>query len=120
MASSPTNFSKQIRLPSRDRRSSTTEVPPRHGRRSATVLEQVRFEGNSDDFIFDNEMLVQCHALGFRIAEITCPTSYFAEASSINFWRSVKYGLGCLRGSAQYFLHRVGVRRSIQFQPKAP
>jgi glycosyltransferase involved in cell wall biosynthesis len=84
------------------------------------VLEQVRFEGNSDDFIFDNEMLVQCHALGFRIAEITCPTSYFAEASSINFWRSVKYGVGCLRVSAQYFLHRVGVRRSIQFQPKAP
>jgi hypothetical protein len=85
-----------------------------------TVLERVRFEDNSDDFLFDNEMLVQCHALGFRIAEITCPTLYFEEASSINFRRSVKYGLGCLRVSAQYFLHRIGIRRSTKFQAKSP
>lgn len=56
----------------------------------------MRLKDKSDDFVFDNEMLVQCHAHGFRIAEITCPTRYSAEASSISFRRLVKYGFGCL------------------------
>ena len=63
---------------------------------SRAVLETLPLEENSDDFVFDNEMLVQAVAFGFRIGEISCPTKYFAEASSINFRRSVRYGLGVL------------------------
>jgi glycosyltransferase involved in cell wall biosynthesis len=82
------------------------------------VLETLRLESNKDDFIFDNEMLVQCHAAGYRIAEVTCPTKYFEEASSINFRRSMKYGLGCLLISMQYALHRFGFFRFTKFVPK--
>jgi glycosyltransferase involved in cell wall biosynthesis len=82
------------------------------------VLETLHLESNKDDFIFDNEMLVQCHAAGYRIAEVTCPTKYFEEASSINFSRSVKYGLGCLLISIQYALHRFGVFKFAKFVPK--
>lgn len=83
------------------------------------VLQKTRLDENSDDFIFDNQMLVQCHALGYRIAEVTCPTKYFEEASSINFSRSVKYGLGCLAVGFRYFLHRSGLLRDKTFTPKS-
>ena len=72
------------------------------------MLETINFEENSDDFVFDNEMLSQILYAGFEIAEITCPTKYFAEASSINFSRSVKYGFGVLRVSIGHFLQRRG------------
>ena len=79
------------------------------------VLQSLPRENNDDDFIFDNEMLVQSHYGGFRIAEITCPTKYFDEASSINFSRSVKYGLGCLWNSTLYLLARSGIYKSPIF-----
>ena len=70
---------------------------------SKNALESINFEVNSDDFVFDNQMLAQLCFEGFEIAEITCPTKYFEEASSINFGRSVTYGLGVLKTSFQYF-----------------
>ena len=75
------------------------------------VLEGIAFEGNSDDFVFDNEVLAQIIYAGFNIGEISCPAKYFAEASSINFWRSVKYGLGVLRVSGSHFLQRLRLAR---------
>jgi glycosyltransferase involved in cell wall biosynthesis len=83
---------------------------------SREVLESLPLAENSDDFVFDNEMLVQCHALRWRIGEITCPTHYFAEASSINFSRSLRYGLGCLQVASRYALHRGGLRHYPQFE----
>jgi glycosyltransferase involved in cell wall biosynthesis len=74
------------------------------------VLETLPLLANSDDFLFDNQMLVQCHVWKFRIAEITCPTKYFAEASSINFRRSMKYGIGTLGVSLQCLASRLGWR----------
>ncbi len=71
------------------------------------VLESIPFENNSDDFIFDNEILVQAHSLNFRIGEISCPTRYFAEASSIGFIKSCVYGLGVLRVALQYRLNKI-------------
>jgi glycosyltransferase involved in cell wall biosynthesis len=76
---------------------------------SRKVLETLPLLANSDDFLFDNQMLVQCHWWGFRIAEISCPTKYFAEASSINFARSLKYGFGTLGVSGRCFLSRLGL-----------
>jgi glycosyltransferase involved in cell wall biosynthesis len=76
---------------------------------SADVLRSIDLEKNSDDFIFDNEMIAQIFAKGFDIAEVTCPTKYFDEASSINFKRSSIYGLGVLRVSLRYFLHKAGI-----------
>ncbi len=76
---------------------------------SRHVLERIDFERNSDDFVFDNEMLSQIIYAGYDIAEVTCPTKYFAEASSINFRRSVRYGLGVLRVSCCHFLQRTGL-----------
>lgn len=73
------------------------------------VLEKINFEENSDDFVFDNEMLSQIIYHGFEIAEVTCPTKYFEEASSINFRRSVRYGLGVLRVSLGHFAQRLGL-----------
>ena len=73
------------------------------------VLETIPFLENSDDFIFDNEMLSQVLYKGFNVGEISCPTRYFAEASSINFARSVKYGLGCVWVSIQYRLSKWGL-----------
>jgi len=75
------------------------------------VLEAIDLEANSDDFVFDNQITAQIFAAGFQIGEVTCPTKYFAEASSINFRRSVVYGLGCLRTAAQYRLQQWGLRR---------
>ncbi len=80
------------------------------------VLEAISYHHNSDDFIFDNQVLVQAHALGFRIAELTCPTKYFAEASSINLRHSLRYGILCCATAVQYRLHRMGVRPSLLFQ----
>jgi len=76
---------------------------------SREVLETINFNENSDDFVFDNEMLSQIVYADFHIAEVTCPTKYFEEASSINFQRSAKYGLGVLRVSLMHFLQRIGI-----------
>jgi len=78
---------------------------------SRQVLESIDFNNNSDDFIFDNEMLSQIIYKKFGIAEITCPTKYFEEASSINLPRSIKYGLGVLRVSCMHFLQRFGLAK---------
>lgn len=75
------------------------------------VLETLPLEENSDDFIFDNEMLVQTVWFGFRIGELSCPTRYFKEASSINFRRSVKYGLGVLNNSMKYVISKWGIKQ---------
>jgi glycosyltransferase involved in cell wall biosynthesis len=79
---------------------------------SRGVLETLPLEENSDDFVFDNQMLAQALSFGFRIGEISCPTKYFPEASSINFRRSVIYGLGVLATGVSYRLHKWGLRRS--------
>lgn len=76
---------------------------------SAEVLRSIQLDANSDDFVFDNEMLSQILFAGYEIAEVTCPTRYFEEASSINFWRSVRYGLGVLRVSFQHLLARLRI-----------
>jgi glycosyltransferase involved in cell wall biosynthesis len=83
---------------------------------SRRVLETLPLLANSDDFIFDNQMLVQCHAWGFKISEISCPTKYFAEASSINFRRSLRYGFGTLGVSLAYRLSRWGLRPPTYLQ----
>lgn len=72
------------------------------------VLEALPLEENSDDFVFDNEMITQAFHFGYRVGEISCPTHYFEEASSINFGRSVKYGVGVLGTSVKYCLMRFG------------
>jgi glycosyltransferase involved in cell wall biosynthesis len=79
---------------------------------SREVLETINFNANSDDFIFDNEMLSQIVYKGFDIAEVTCPTKYFEEASSINFKRSMKYGLGVLRVSFTHLFAKWGLLSS--------
>jgi glycosyltransferase involved in cell wall biosynthesis len=76
---------------------------------SSEVLKIINFELNSNDFIFDNEMIALIFHKGFSIAEITCPTKYFKEASSINFRKSLKYGFGVLRVSFLYFLTKTGI-----------
>ena len=76
---------------------------------SAEVLKKIPYHLNSDDYIFDNQMLAQIFFTGIEIAEITCPTRYFKEASSINFKRSLKYGLGVLGVSVSYFLQKSGM-----------
>jgi glycosyltransferase involved in cell wall biosynthesis len=83
---------------------------------SRRVLETLPIDRNSDDFVFDNQMLAQAVAFGFRIGEISCPTRYFPEASSINFSRSVVYGLGVVRTSIAFRLHAWGVRKSPLFE----
>lgn len=76
---------------------------------SAEVLKSINFNSNSDDFIFDNQMLAQIMFKGNEIGEITCPTKYFEEASSINFQRSSVYGLGVIYTSIRYFLTKIGL-----------
>src|SRR5208282_1507153 len=73
---------------------------------SRRVLETLPLHENSDDFVFDNQMLAQAVAFGFSIGEISCPTKYFPEASSIDFRRSVSYGFGVLATAFLYRLHR--------------
>lgn len=86
---------------------------------SKEVLEGINYNINSDDFIFDNQMLAQIFYEGFEIAEITCPTKYFDEASSINIARSTTYGIGVLGVSATYFLNKIGLLKSKIFHQKA-
>lgn len=76
---------------------------------SSEVLKNIKFSENSDDFVFDNQIVAQIFGKGFEIAEITCPTKYFAGASSINFSRSLLYGMGVLSTSLRYFLHKTGI-----------
>ncbi len=76
---------------------------------SKNVLERVNYRLNSDDFVFDNQMLAQIFYAGYEIAEITCPTRYFDEASSINISRSIRYGLGVLGVSLSYALQKTGL-----------
>lgn len=76
---------------------------------SAEVLRNIKYMANDDDFVFDNEMISQVFMKGYEIAEVTCPTKYFEEASSINFARSSKYGLGVLRVSVQHRMHKWGL-----------
>lgn len=78
---------------------------------SAEVLRKINYPANSDDFIFDNQMLVQIFYHHFEIAEITCPTKYFKEASSINFSRSVIYGIGVLKTSLKYLFQKIGIAK---------
>lgn len=83
---------------------------------SRKVLETLPLENNSDNFVFDNEMLVQSVAFGFHIGEISCPTKYFPEASSISFWPSVRYGGGVLATVGKYVLHRNNIRKFSLFE----
>jgi len=85
---------------------------------SREVLESLALLENSDDFVFDNQMLAQILLAGFEIGEVSCPAAYFEEASSINFRRSVKYGLGVLVTSGQAFLQRKGLAHFRIFDPK--
>lgn len=78
---------------------------------SKEVLQSINYMANSDDFVFDNQMIAQIFHAGFEIAEITCPTKYFPEASSINFRRSVKYGFGVIHTSLCYRLQKWGITR---------
>ena len=83
---------------------------------SRKVLVEIDFDKNSDDFIFDNQFLAQILYKGFEVAEITCPTKYFEEASSINFSRSLTYGIGVLSTSFQYFLNKNRLYKSKIFR----
>ncbi len=87
---------------------------------SKDLLEALPFERNSDDFVFDNQIIAQAVVYGAKIGELSCPTRYAADSSSISFSRSVRYGLGVLRTTAQYRLHVNGVRRYefLDFAPR--
>jgi len=82
---------------------------------SRELLETLPLLENSDDFVFDNQMIAQAVIFGFRIGEISCPTKYFKEASSINFKRSVKYGLGVLGTTMSFAAHKWGIMHSARF-----
>jgi len=83
---------------------------------SREILEQLPLDENSDDFVFDNQMLAQIIWFGYRIGELTCPTKYFEDASSINFRRSMIYGLGVLKTSLQFRLNKWGLSSSRIFK----
>jgi glycosyltransferase involved in cell wall biosynthesis len=87
---------------------------------SKELLEKLNLDANSDDFIFDNQMLTQIFYLGYEIGEISCPAKYFEEASSINFSRSMKYGLGVLSNSIKYRLNKWGILRSKIYNKPTP
>jgi glycosyltransferase involved in cell wall biosynthesis len=80
---------------------------------SRRILETLPLDRNSDDFVFDNEVIVQAVAAGFRIGEVSCPARYFPEASSISFERSVRYGFGVLRAGIRYRLARWGLAEPV-------
>ena len=82
---------------------------------SRHLLDQLPLSANSDDFVFDNQMLAQILWFGYTVAEVSCPTKYFTEASSINFFRSVKYGIGCLQTAMSFRLAKMGILSSIIF-----
>jgi glycosyltransferase involved in cell wall biosynthesis len=88
---------------------------------SSTLLAGLPFERNSDDFVFDNQIIAQAISVGARIGEVSCPTRYAADSSSINLRRSIRYGLGVLRTCGQYRLHKHGLRRYryLDFDPAA-
>jgi glycosyltransferase involved in cell wall biosynthesis len=86
---------------------------------SRTLLQQLPLDRNSDDFVFDNQMLAQILGLRHPVAEVSCPTKYFAEASSINFPRSVRYGLGCVSTAIEFRLGRMGLVHPFHF-PQIP
>ena len=85
---------------------------------SREVLETIPFELGSDDFVFDNQMLSQIFYAGFEIGEVTCPTKYFKEASSINFSRSTTYGLGVLKTSLSHRFNKMGLAHSALYKMK--
>jgi glycosyltransferase involved in cell wall biosynthesis len=82
---------------------------------SREILQRLPLNGNSDDFVFDNQMLAQILWFGYTIAEVSCPTKYFAEASSINFRRSLKYGFGCLGTGLKFRLAKMNLLRTKLF-----
>jgi glycosyltransferase involved in cell wall biosynthesis len=82
---------------------------------SRDLLETLPLLENSDDFVFDNQMIAQAVMFGFRIGEISCPTKYFEEASSINFRRSVKYGLEVLATTMEFVAHKLGLRKAARY-----
>lgn len=79
------------------------------------ILERLPLEENSDDFVFDNQMLSQIIYFGYKVGEISCPAKYFEDASSINFTRSVKYGLGVLMTSFRFVFQKLGILKSLIF-----
>jgi len=83
---------------------------------SKEVLESINYSNNSNNFVFDNQVLAQIHYKKFKIAEITCPTKYDDQSSSINLFRSIKYGLGVLKTSFQYFFHKTGIIKVSLFK----
>lgn len=85
---------------------------------SKEVLELIDYNSNSDDFVFDNQILAQFIYRGYNVAEISCPTMYFEEASSINFRRSVIYGLGVLLTTIKYFIDKGGIYHFSLFRDK--
>lgn len=85
---------------------------------SSHLLQTLPILENSDDFVFDNQMIAQAVMFGFRIGEISCPTKYFEEASSINFGRSVKYGLGVLGTTLSFVAHKLGIVHLARFDAK--
>ncbi len=87
---------------------------------SKEILESINYHANSDDFVFDNQMLSQIIYQKYEIAEVTCPTKYFTDASSINFSRSMKYGFGVLGTSFKHFFQRIGIAKyKIYKKPSA-
>jgi glycosyltransferase involved in cell wall biosynthesis len=82
---------------------------------SRELLERLPLDANSDDFVFDNQVLAETVWLGYTIGEVSCPTRYAGDSSSIDFWRSVRYGFGCLSTAAQFRLARWGVLQSPKF-----
>ena len=87
---------------------------------SRKLLECLPLDVNSNDFVFDNQMLSQILWFGYKVAEISCPTKYFVEASSINLLRSIKYGFGCLDTAIKYRLSKINVITSKLFPEKEP
>ena len=87
---------------------------------SRELLERLPLDANSDDFVFDNEVLAETAWLGYQIGEVSCPTRYAPDASSINFWRSVKYGFGCLGTAAAFRLARWGLIADPRFPRHEP
>lgn len=85
---------------------------------SKEVIKKINYHANSDDFVFDNQMISQIFYAGFDIAEVTCPTKYFPEASSINFSRSMKYGMGVLGTSFTHFFNRIGLAKSEMYKTR--
>ena len=83
---------------------------------SRNLLEKIPFEKNSDDFVFDNQILAQIVWLGYYIAEVSCPTHYSADSSSINFYRSIKYGLGCIMTAMKFRLSKFKLVKSLIFE----